>query len=221
MPVPPLPLIALTATVDFPHAAVRETSKTVEIPVYGDHAGKNAGEPYVFYTYAKQREQQLGIDSPEVTPDDIVLRVYSTQGPGAYQIGRMIQFRQTANGSWTGTSWKYHVYYNGWKHREELSEILTSDLLPSSGWDKFEDMFTSVDFENIPTEWEVEGFLAWLQDEKPQLDSMTLTIEYATPVLYRLVVYKAPYQTKEHFDEAKRIDSFMQFVDGYFERHKE
>ena len=53
----------------FTHSPVPETDKAVSIPVYGSESSE-AGKNFVYYTFAKQRQEQL---DPPVVDDRLVV----------------------------------------------------------------------------------------------------------------------------------------------------
>jgi len=218
MKAPPFPVGCLTAA-RFEHAPIPHSPKRLDIPRYDEHI-TGRGRPYVFYTYAKQRQRQLNLDEPEFSADDVLLRVYLTfSGDGVYQRGALLEFRKNGE-TWQGRGWRYEVFYNQWSHREELSRIQPQELAPRKGWADFEAVFASVDFERLPTEWALEHLMEWLERTRPPLNGPTLTIEYATPALYRLMVFTAPNVTRDGAEEARRLDAFMIYVDDEFERRE-
>jgi hypothetical protein len=201
------------------HRSVPETSKAVDVPRYDESRGDFAGKPFVYYSWAKAREEQLQLESPEVLKTNRTLRVWGTFSyHPRRQRGFLAEFVHNGAG-WTGRFYDYHIRYNQWGNTEVITEKRSFALTPEGGWDKFEDILKTTGLVDLPTDEKVPGLKEWVR--RNRIDTAaTYSIEYSTPTLYRFFIFQNPQKTKAQFGEPYR---FMRFHDYMFDvvRHSD
>jgi hypothetical protein len=100
----------------FDHLNIPETTKDLSIARYCEPGHRWLGEPFVYYTYAKQREKQLSLAEPELSQAKRILRVWGTfSSHPRRQPGFLAEFT-FADDAWTGRVYDYRVRYYEWKH---------------------------------------------------------------------------------------------------------
>lgn len=81
---------------------------------------------------------------------------------------------------------------------------------PKSGWPIFEKKIIDLGILNLPDETKIQNY--------PQYaDGDVLTVEIATPNLYRLYSYSEPLSSSKSIKEAKAIEEFLVFIDEEFD----
>ncbi len=197
----------------FNHRSIPETNKTLDIARYDKIQGDGSDRPFVYYTWAKQREEQLEIVQPEISNIDKVLRVWGTFSyHPRRQRGFLAEF--TYDGStWSGRFYDYLIHYDEWKYYEKIENPRSFALVPQAGWDQFEQILQKTRFVDLPTDEKVPGLREWVRQKKIST-SATYSVEYGTPSLYRFFIFQNPQETQAHFDQAS---NFMLFHDYLFE----
>lgn len=197
----------------FDHVAVPETHKELDIPRYDDTRGVMAGKPFVYYTYAKQREEQLELEPPELSSHERLLRVWGTfSSHPRRQRGFLAEFIFD-DGEWAGRFHDYFIRYDAWKHFERIVDSKSFPLSPEDGWESFETLLRETGLTGLPTDEQVAGLPDWIRRNRVSTAS-TYSVEYSTPDRCRFFIYQNPHETQKHFDEAAR---FMRFHDAMFE----
>jgi len=195
------------------HRSVPETSKVVDVPRYDESRGDFAGKPFVYYSWAKAREEQLHLESPEVLTTNRVLRVWGTFSyHPCRQRGFLAEFVHNGTG-WNGRFYDYLIRYNQWGNTEEITETRSFALAPEGGWGKFEDILKATGLVDLPTDERVPGLKEWLRQNRIST-AATYSVEYSTPKLYRFFIFQNPQKTQAQFGEAS---NFMRFHDYMFE----
>ena len=201
------------------HAVVPETSKELDIPHYNEFSDKS-GKPFFYYTTAKQREKQLHLTQPELTQDDILLRVWWTLPHNLTQPGILFEFVKN-NGEWSGRELKYKVKFDPWQNFEEISNVKTREFIPTPGWDAFENLLTQCEISTLTTcDW-VEDYNFWIsqliQTTPPRTLSATpfhvFSVEYATPQKYRFYAYFCADLLQDKIREAELFCTFLDALD--------
>lgn len=193
----------------FKHSEIPETNKKLDIAKYDI-----SGEPFVYYTYAKQREKQLGLESIEQSGIDKSLRIWGTFSyHPRRQRGFLLEY--TFNGiTWSGRFYDYLIRYDEWKHFEKIEKPESLDLLPpTGGWKQFDEILHKTQFVTLPTDQRIDGLTEWLLEKKIST-AATYSVEYSTPDLYRFFIFQNPQETQNEFEEPA---SFMCFHDYLFE----
>ena len=201
------------------HRSVPETSKVVDVPRYDKSRGDVAGKPFVYYSWAKAREEQLNLESPEISGTNRILRVWGTFSyHPRRQRGFLAEFMHNGSG-WSGRFYDYLVRYNQWGNTEEIKERRSFALVPETGWDQFDEVLKDTGLVSLPTDDKVPGLEAWVRRNRIST-AATYSVECSTPRLYRFFIYQNPQKTQAHFNKAS---DFMRFHDYMFEiiRHSD
>lgn len=197
----------------FDHIPVPETHKELDIPRYDESRGVMAGKPFVYYTFAKQREAQLGLDPAELSPHERLLRVWGTfSSHPRRQRGFLAEFIFD-DGEWSGRFHDYFIRYDEWKHYERIVDTKNFRLSPEDGWEHFETLLRETGLTGLPTDEQIPGLSDWIRRNRVSTAS-TYSEEYSTPDSYRFFIYQNPHETQKHFEEAA---NFMRFHDAMFE----
>jgi hypothetical protein len=196
------------------HRDVPETSKVVDVPRYGRRArGDAAGKPFAYYTWAKQREDQLGIASPETSESGRLLRVWGTFSyHPRRQRGFLVEFVHDGS-EWNGRFYDYLIRFNQWGNSEVIKESRSFWLVPPDGWNTFDKILKETRVIGLPTDERVPGLREWVRRNRIST-AATYSVEYSSPTMYRFFIFQNPQKTQQRFDEAAR---FMRFHDYLFE----
>ncbi len=195
------------------HRSVPETIKFVDVPRYDESRGDLVGKPFVYYSWAKAREEQLDLESPEVLETNRMLRVWGTFSyHPRRQRGFLAEFVHNGTG-WNGRFYDYLIRYNQWGNTEEIMETRSFALAPETGWDQFDEILKETGFMDLPTDERVPGLKEWVRRNGIST-AATYSMECSTPKLYRFFIFQNPQKTQAQFGEAS---NFMRFHDYLFE----
>lgn len=195
------------------HRDVPQSSKLLDVPRYDESRGDFAGKPFVYYSWAKAREEQLGLESPEISQTDRILRVWGTFSyHPRRQRGFLAEFVHNGTG-WNARFYDYILHYNQWGNTEEIRDMRSFALIPERGWEPFDEILKETGIADLPTDERVPGLLDWVRRNRIST-AATYSVEYSTPKLYRFFIFQNPQKTQEQFDEAS---CFMRFHDYLFE----
>jgi hypothetical protein len=195
------------------HRDVPQSSKLLDVPRYDESRGNFAGKPFVYYSWAKVREKQLGLESPEISETNRILRVWGTFSYHLRrQRGFLAEFVHNGTG-WNGRFYDYIIHYNQWGNTEEIRDTRSFALVPETGWDQFDDILKKTGLVDLPTDERVPGLKEWVRRNGVDT-AATYSVEYSTPKLYRFFIFQNPQETQAQFGEAS---NFMRFHDYLFE----
>jgi len=195
------------------HHSIPQTDKECDVPRYDETRGRFAGKPIVYYTWAKQREEQLGLISPEASEFNQLLRVWGTFSyHPRRQRGFLAEFVHDGAG-WRGRFYDYHIRYNEWGSSEVVQDAQSFPLGPTNGWSRFDDVLRETGLIDLPTDEMVSGLKEWVRQNRVDT-AETYSVEYSTPTLYRFFIFQNPHRTQEHFMEPAK---FMEFHDYMFD----
>ncbi len=195
------------------HRDVPQSSKLIDVPRYDESRGDFAGKPFVYYSWAKAREEQLDIESPEISETNRILRVWGTFSyHPRRQRGFLAEFVHNGTG-WTGRFYDYIIHYNQWGNTEDIRDTRSFALVSETGWDQFDDILKETGLVDLPTDERVPGLKEWVRRNGIST-AATYSVEYSTPKLYRFFIFQNPQKTQAQFGEAS---NFMRFHDYLFE----
>lgn len=195
------------------HRSVPETSKLVDVPRYDESRGDFAGKPFVYYSWAKAREEQLNLQSPETSEANRLLRVWGTFSyHPRRQRGFLAEFVHNDAG-WNGRFYDYLIRYNQWGNSEKIEDTRSFALTPEAGWDRFDEILKETGLVGLPTDERVPGLRDWVRQNRIST-AATYSVECSTPTSYRFFIFQNPQETQAQFGEAS---SFMRFHDYIFE----
>lgn len=207
LPPPPPPVI-----MKIHHAPIPETPKQLDIPRYEN------GQPYFFYTTAKQRESQLNLTPPEFGVEDILLRIYWTWSPGLQQKGSLYEFRKF-NGTWKGQILIYDVRFDPWRNYETVANVRRTNFVPANGWEEFERRLVLHGIAELITDDDMEGFRSWIHgylQKNPTHIIDAFSVEYATPNLYRFYLNRDPRLAGDCFLGSAEFNKFLIYISEGF-----
>ena len=187
-----------------------ESPKKLDIPLYDD--GERAGQPFVFYSFAKQRERQLGLPAPELAHDEVLLRVWWTYQTGLTQPGMVFEFRKN-NGEWSACAFDYKVEVDTGRLYEKVVNISNRDFVPTSGWETLERIVKENEIPTLLTCDHVKGYTDRMRDYfklRSPIPLHTYSIEYTTPETYRFYVYDHPALIRDNVREAELFCRFLE-----------
>ncbi|NRA37945.1 MAG: hypothetical protein HRU15_07385, partial [Planctomycetes bacterium] len=144
---------------NFKHKAVPESNKNIYIPKYGP-GSKYPGSNFVYYTYAKQRQEQLDLFSPETSLHQETFRAHITKSIGLTQRCATYDFWKVG-GKWRGIKYDLIIKYDTWLHEEYIKESQSFSLDETGNWDLFHDMYKTLGLPNLKSEEEIGDFYDW------------------------------------------------------------
>lgn len=193
------------------HREIPQSDKVLEIPTYDESRGSFAGKPFVYYSWAKSREEQLNLGSPELSETNKMLRVWATfSNHPRRQTGCLAEFVHNGTG-WSGRFYDYDLRYNQWGNTETIMDTRSFELTPATGWDKFDEILQETRFVDLPTDENVPGLKEWMIQNRIHT-ATTYSVEYCTPIFYRFFIYQNPLKTEAQFDEAADFMRFLRFM---------
>ena len=194
------------------HRDVPKSSKTLDVPRYDESRGAFAGKPFVYYSWAKAREKQLDLESPEISKAIQILRVWGTFSYHPHrQKGFLADFRHNGTG-WSGRFYDYVIRYSQWGNKEEIRDTRSFALVPEPGWNQFEQILKETRLVDLPTDERVPGLSDWVRRNGIST-AATYSVEYSTPKRYRFFIFQNPQKTQAQFGEAS---DFIRFHDYLF-----
>ena len=212
----PNPLFPRSAW-SIPHADTPESGKQLDIPRYTD--GEHDGQPFFYYTTAKQREKQLGLSAPELSDDETLLRIWWTIQSGLRQPGRLLEFVKN-DGQWSGRVFDYKMAFDTWKFHENVYDVKRREFVPASDWDTLDRLLAEYEIPALPACDFVEDYdrsLAEICKENPHTILSTFSVEYATPEIYRFYEYTSPGLIRGKIREAELFSAFLEKI-GEFDK---
>jgi len=158
-----------------------------EIPTY------IAGGIDIFYTLAKAKQKQLGLDSLENGFNNLQIRVW-------YDFA-LVRERKLVVITNKGTSWAATVYDLQVKWADRTETVLSKKIsrpVPKSGWARFSQELLSLQLLTLPDQNDIPHYDA-------DTDGRTYNVEIATSRQYRFYGYWEPEEYQDKFWQAKNI----------------
>jgi hypothetical protein len=181
----------ISSTVDTPFVDTTKPFKK-EIP--------NGGAD-VFYTLAKTKQKQLGLDSLESGFDNLQIRIWYD-----YSLvkERKLVIITNKNSSWSATVYNLQVNWDG--QTETILSKEVRNVIPKSGWSDFSKKLLSFKVLTLPNMYDIQGYGGGD-------DGRTYNVEVATKNQYRFYGYWKPQQYQDKFCQAKNMAEILKLLE--------
>lgn len=155
----------------------------------------------IYYQSAKDRQQQLGLDSLENGFHDLQIRVWYN---AALVKERKLVVITNKDTNWTATIYDWQLDRNG--DTETMLSKKVRQASPKSGWPIFSKKLLDLKVLTLPNQDDVEGYSAGD-------GGTTYSVEVATKDQYRFYSYWQPQSCKDRFWEAKNMTEMLQLFE--------
>jgi len=194
---------------------IPESTKKLDIPIYNEkHHFKSY--PYVYWHFTKQKQKQLGIESPETSKDSLIFRLWITNPAGATNQPHALLEIKKDSIAWKGILVLMRVNFKV----NDLSETITSskliELKPlKTNWETIVDSLIKLKVGELPTDDLIPGY--YINNSGYSTSSPTYSFEFATKDEYRFYHYNNIYRVPDKFWQARNVISILELLDEEFE----
>lgn len=191
-----------------PKIGIPVSSKSLEIPKYPK------GDVYSYWTFTKQKQAQLGLSSPEISEDSLLIRIWITNPSGRKrQPHGLIEIRNDSTG-WKGNLVLMRVNFISSKRQEKITESKRIELEPKSSWSSIIDSLHFFKKDALPTDDQINGY--YDKNSFYNNNAPTYSFEYATKKQYRFYQYSNIYRAVDKFSQPKNVDAILSLLDREF-----
>lgn len=194
---------------------IPESAKKLDIPMNGNEHGLS-GYPYVYWHFCKQKQQQLGLVSPETSGDSLIFRMWITNPSG--NVGQphgLIELRKDS-AAWHGTLILMRVDFRAKNLSETITRSNTIDLEPLlTNWESVADSLMFFKIDSLPTDDLIPGYYA--NHPGYVSNSFTFSFEYATKDIYRFYQYNDIYRVPETFWQPNNVIGILNLLEREFQ----
>ena len=181
-----------------------ETNTTKEIPTYSN------GKYYVFYKYAKQKQNQLHISSPEYGTDSLMIRLWFSYPENIYQYGELVEILFKPNEIPVAKYSKLNLFFNPTRDYEVINKHKDSIIKkPVNGWNNISTKINELNILNLPT---IENLTTYKIQNNNQRDynntSLTVSVEISSKSNYRFYQYN----NFEKYKSIKEVNDLYTFI---------
>jgi hypothetical protein len=181
------------------------SSKSIDIPHYDN------GKPYAYWHFAKHKEPQLKLSSPETSTDSLLLRIWITNPVGYKgQPHALIEIKNDYK-EWTGRMILMHVDFNRWNFTEKVTKTKIIELVPKSDWESVVDSLYALKIDKLPTDEKIPNY--YTESNRYADNSTTFSFEYSTPTEYRFYQYGNIYRAPERFWQPKNVIAIFDLLE--------
>ena len=187
---------------------IPETTKKLDIPKY-DANHPFGGYPFIFWHFAKQKERQLGLESPEFSKDSLIFRVWITNPIGRTgQPHGLIEIRHDFT-EWSGTLYAMYVDFDPNNLTETITSYRKMELFPKrNDWNFIVDSLFLLKFDVLPTDDAIPNYPAGYGSRRT-----TFSFEFATRTQYRFFQYYFPARAANDFWQARNVLKILDLLD--------
>ncbi len=189
------------------------STKQLDIPVY--ETGREFKVPYAYWRFAKQKEMQLGLRSPEKDTTCTTFRVWITNPVGTRKQPHGLIEVTKDNSGWKGKLTFMSVNYKYKSQTEVIARSKTIELrLTEPEWVSLMDTLMSYKIAELPTDDKIPDYYSnanLYSNNEP-----TYSFEYATPNSYRFFQYSNIYRSIDNFWQAQHVEKILTFLDEKF-----
>lgn len=187
------------------------SAKNLDIPTYRE----TDSIPYVYWQYCKQKETQLGLNSPETGTDSLIFRVWMSNPIGKRnQIHRLVEISHDGD-DWSGRLILMRVDFNKSKKTETVTESQIFELRPVvTDWPVIMDSLFFFGIDSLPTDDQIPGYytdVTMYRNYDP-----TFSFEYSTPSKYRFFQYSNLYRAADRFWQPAHVVRILNILDREF-----
>jgi hypothetical protein len=201
--------------IDTFYTPLPESSRQLDIPKYGnDH--RLSGYPYVYWHFSKQKQQQLGLVSPETSTDSLVFRLWITNPSGRVgQPHALVELRKDSL-AWHGTLVLMRVDFRTKNLTETITRSNTINLEPLvTNWKTVADSLMFFKIDSLPTDDLIPDYYA--NHPGYVSNSVTFSFEYATKEIYRFYQYNDIYRVPETFWQPNNVIGILDLLEREFQ----
>ncbi len=197
------------------YTPIPESTKTIDIPKYGVEHQFN-GYPYVYWNFCKQKESQLGLESPETSKDSLIFRMWITNPVGTKnQPHGLIEIKYD-NQAWSGKLILMHVNYNTINLTETITDFKSTDLSPlKSDWSTVFDSLMKFKIDVLPTDDLIPDYYSNNDGYSP--NTPTFSFEFATKDIYRFYQYNDLDRAVDKFWQPKNVQAILELLENEFQ----
>lgn len=200
--------------IDTFYTPLPKSSKHLDVPKYGTEH-RLSGYPYVYWHFNKQKQQQLGLQSPETSPDSLLFRMWVTNPVGrAGQPHLLLELRKDSI-SWHGTLVLMRVDFQSKTLKETITRSKTTDLKPlATSWEKLADSLKFYQVDILPTDDQIPEYYDKYTGYGN--NNMTFSFEYATKESYRFYQYNDIYRVPDKFWQPQNVINILNLLEREF-----
>lgn len=201
-------------------SVIKKTSEKYPIPDNGIHKDipyyDSLPYPYVFYTYARQKEDALNLPKLLNGYNDFIFRVWITSPSRTLQPGELIEIRQT-NNEWSGTYYNMTIKFVYSKNEEQIKEFKKYDIHPKNiTWNQLMGYLVEDGIFELRSLDQLDEYKALPEDQKGYAPgSSTISFEVATSQLYRFFQYNSLPKYIQ-FPEVQQVQRIMNLLTSEF-----
>jgi len=186
---------------------IPQSTKEIDIPHYDN------GKPYVYWHYAKHKEPQLNISSPEKSTDSLLFRIWVTNPVGHYnQPHALIELKYDT--AWHGKMILMKVNFSRWNFIEKITNTKTFKLVPKTNWDNVIDSLYKLKIDKLPTDEAIPNY--YNESNRYTGNSTTFSFEYSTKTIYRFYQYGNIYRDPKHYWQPRHIIDLFGYLEDEF-----
>lgn len=197
------------------YSPIPESSKKLDIPKYGnEHQFK--GYPYTYWNFCKQKQQQLGLESPETSRDSLIFRMWITNPTGKKgQPHGLVEIKKDSSG-WNGKLILMHVDFKLSNLSETITDSKAIDLKPlKTDWTTIVDSLLKLKIAELPTDDLIPGY--YPENIGYGNNAPTFSFEYATRNIYRFFQYNDIYRVSNKFWQPKNVIDILDLLESEFQ----
>jgi len=202
-------------------SVIQKSNKKYPIPENNVHKDipfyDNDAYPSVHFTYARQKEEALGLYNLLNGFDDFLIRIWinSPTGKGV-QEGELIEIRQT-NGVWSGNFHSMNTSFAPSKNEEKVVDFKKFDIEPEYlSWNEVLAFLVEEGIFELKSLDKLDAYQKWPENKKGYPSgSSVISFEVATKEMYRFYHYFALPNFME-IDEVRQVDTIIRFLKQEF-----
>lgn len=173
------------------------TTKTLDIPKYAN------GYPFTYWHFCKQKEKQLGLESPERTTDSLRFRIWITNPIGTKnQPHGLIEIKYDSS-KWIGQLILMRVDLNVHTLSETIKKFDAWNLVPITSWNSIIDSLMKLKIDSLPTDEKIQNY--YTEETRYRNNQPTYSFEYSTRSNYRFYQYNNIYRVPDKFWQPKNV----------------
>jgi hypothetical protein len=196
------------------YTPIPESTKKLDIPKYGnEHQFK--GYPYIYWNFCKQKQSQLGLESPETSKDSLIIRMWITNPVGkSRQPHGLVEIKKDSIG-WSGKLVLMHVNFKTGNLSETIADSKVIELSPlKTNWSNIIDSLLILKIGELPTDDLIPGY--YPDNTGYANNSPTFSFEYATRDIYRFYQYSDIYRVADKFWQPKNVIEILDLLEKEF-----
>jgi hypothetical protein len=193
------------------YSPIPETTKFLDIPKY-DVKHQFNGYPFVYWHFAKQKENQLDLENAELSNDSLIFRVWITNPIGKRgQPHGLIEIKNDSS-KWTANLYAMYVDFNANNLSETIVKFEKMEITPKrNDWNFIVNSLYRLKFDILPTDEFIPNY--YKDNSGYSNNSPTFSFEYATKNQYRFYQYNNAERKSNEFWQAKNVSTILDLLD--------